>query len=385
MPVRFRIARNTMHFSHHLFLTLNAGGYSGFGAAPLYDRMALKTMWSLRVEILPLLKTLTASSFDELRETVNKLLAGKYNSVLYAVDSALWDAQGKKKNSSVCELLHKEVHSEVPITQQIFIDSWEAVRKELKSILKRGVRALKVKVGADAVADVELVGRIRQMVGDNFQIKLDANEGYNLDQAMQVGKTFKRFGVVLWEDPIYVSSWNDLHTLRKSIKLPVMLDASIKSIMDLNTAIQYEALDILNLKLTRIGGITQALRYIDICHRHGVGVSIGCSEDLGPAMASILHLSAGLDPLVGTEGIGWERLGFDCAEPRAELTDNGTVILSDVRGFGINPDWKGLEVAGRNHGFGIWDVNKIGFGFLWENGSNILSQRFRQWLSVHRN
>jgi L-alanine-DL-glutamate epimerase-like enolase superfamily enzyme len=106
------------------------------------------------------------------------------------------------------------------------------------------------------------------------------------------------------------------------------------SLADLEQAIAAEALDILNIKLTRIGGISHALAYVARCRQAGVALSIGCAEDIGPGMASILHLSAALPDLYSTEGMGYLRLGTDViATPLPVVA--GQVALPDGPGLGV--------------------------------------------------
>src|SRR5207237_8682827 len=103
-----------------------------------------------------------------------------------------------------------------------------------------------------------------------------------------------------WEEPI-AGSFADLARLRSATSLEVILDESIRTLDDLDEALAAGALDGLNVKLGRVGGITSAERFRAACASAGVAVSIGCAEDVGPAMAAILHASAAWRP-VETEG-----------------------------------------------------------------------------------
>jgi len=377
VPVDFRIATTSMAFSHHLLVFLEIDGFHGFGSAPLYNRMALKSAWDLRREVLPWVRSVKSKSIMELRELVNHQFGDRYNSILYAIDSALWDIEAKLKIVPANHLLGVSTKTSVQITSQVFIDSWDRVLTSIKKQVERGIIDIKVKIGLDHESDIAFIRKIRQHFGDDLNIKLDANRGYNLEQAIEIGPRFEKLAVSLWEEPIRWTSWDDLRLLRESVPLPVMLDESVQTLEDLENALEHEAMDILNLKLTRCGGITRALRLANICAKQGVRVSVGCSEDLGPGMASILHLSSVLDSPVGTEGIGWERIGFDCGKPRQVLI-GGEVNLSNSPGLGVQVDWDSLNCAAQELGFGVWKVDKLGFRFLIEATKNIIVSRIQK-------
>ena len=113
----------------------------------------------------------------------------------------------------------------------------------------------------------------------------------------------------------------------------MILDESVRSATDLGDAIACGAVDILNLKLSRLGGITAALEYRHRCAQAGVDVLIGCNEELGPGMAAVLHAAAAWSPFE-TEGVGWVRLGLDVATP-SPVVVNGRIELGQSAGWGL--------------------------------------------------
>jgi muconate cycloisomerase len=259
----------------------------------------------------------------------------------FAVDSALWDLQGQRTGRSVAEMLGGVQRTHIPITEQIFIGEWLESEQELRAIQRRGTTSLKVKTGFHPQHDVELVKRVQQFMGPEVEIRVDANRGYALADSLDTYHKLAAAGVLAVEEPISDKGWSALRRLRQETGLPVMLDESILTLPDLQQAIAAQALDILNVKLTRIGGISRALPYLELCQRAGVAISIGCAEDIGPGMASILQLSAAVESLYSTEGMGNLRLGADIvATPMA--VQGGSVALPSGNGLGVKllPDFQ---------------------------------------------
>jgi L-alanine-DL-glutamate epimerase-like enolase superfamily enzyme len=329
VPTDFRIARSRIRYSHHVLVRITAQDEVGWGAAPLYARAPHE----LRGVVADAVPRALAGADDDLEEARARAAAAlaAFPDVLSAVDGALWDLSGRRAGRSVASLLGASTRR-VPITEQLFVVSPERGRRELAAIRARGVSNVKVKLSGDADADLRLVAALRDAGGDDLGLRVDANRAYPLPRAIALAPRLRELGVVRWEEPIG-GSFAAVAQLRSATPLEVILDESIRTRADLEQALSAGALDVLNLKLGRVGGITSGERLRSECASAGVAVSIGCAEDLGPAMAAILHAAAAWSP-VETEGVGWMRLGVDVAEPSPEVS-GGEVELADAPGWGI--------------------------------------------------
>ena len=343
-PVDFKIARTRIIYSHHVVVTLAVDGVVGCGSGVLYrgTPWQLKMMWDgwLRDALAALDVTTLDAGWQPLLDRLGHVQPG----LTFAVDSALWDLRGKRNGQRVAEMLTEKLGSvqrtEIPITEQIFIDRWAESEDELRAMQQRGTTSLKVKTGFHPQQDVELVARVQRFMGPGVEMRVDANRGYALADSLATYQAMAAAGVLAAEEPISDKDWSVMRRFRHETKLPVMLDESILSLADLEQAIAAEALDILNVKLTRIGGISHALAYVKLCQAAGIALSIGCAEDIGPGMAAILHLSAALPALYSTEGMGYLRLGTDIiANPLPVV--GGKVTLPDAPGLGVEllPDF----------------------------------------------
>jgi L-alanine-DL-glutamate epimerase-like enolase superfamily enzyme len=242
--------------------------------------------------------------------------------------------RAKKAGKAVVDLLGGKRRPHVPITEQIFIRDWPTAEEELEGILSRGTRQIKVKIGTSPQADRKALHRVRAFVGPGVEIRVDANHAYTLAEGEPLYRALADLGVLAFEEPLSLRDWSGLQALRQRLGMVVILDESILSLDDLQAAIAQDAIDILNIKLTRVGGISQALRYAELCSQHGVEVALGCSEELGVGTAAIVHLAAALPQVHSVEGLGPERLGFDLIAEQWALTD-GMLACPESPGLGV--------------------------------------------------
>lgn len=194
-------------------------------------------------------------------------------------------------------------------TKQIFIQPVDQMAKEVNKLVNDGCTDIKLKLGRRVKDDIQLINILaRRFSKINF--KADVNCGYDLNQFIKVLEANKGF-IQTWEEPVKKNDQRFLKDLKSKYKIKIMLDESVKSINNLNHYIEEKIIDILNIKLSRIGGLSKAMEYVDICKRNKIEISIGCSEELGIGMRAINYLAKKIGNIFGVEGIGSERLGFD--------------------------------------------------------------------------
>jgi L-alanine-DL-glutamate epimerase-like enolase superfamily enzyme len=340
VPVNFRIALARILFSQHLFVQLNSNGLTGTGEGVLYRAKPHQASRLLQRVVLPWWERNCEEQVPLDWAEQARQWASISPAVAYTMDTALWDLRGRADGQSLSAMLGGVQHPQVDLTEQIFIHDWSTAEAELSAILARGTRRLKLKIGINPRADLEVVRAVWAFVGPNVELRVDANHAYSLDESESLYRQLADLGVLAFEEPLRLHDWAALRALRQRLGVPVILDESILSLNDLEAAIAGQALDILNVKLTRVGGVTLAREYIDLCQKHGIGVAIGCNEDLGISTAAIVHLAASLTDYHSVEGVGPLRLGFDVVRP-AWSVQNGALSVPKGPGIGVTlgEDW----------------------------------------------
>jgi L-alanine-DL-glutamate epimerase-like enolase superfamily enzyme len=378
VPVDFRIALTRIRFSHHILIQMRTDDATGVGEGILYRTLPHQAGALFGSLVRPALAEggMLNTGPEEQRAWLAELATAS-PALAYAVDTALWDLRGRADGRPVADLLGGTQRRHIPITEQIFIRDWATAEAELDAILSRGTRRLKVKIGVNPQADLEAVRCVRAFVGPEVEIRVDVNHAYTLAEGEPLYHTLADLGVLALEEPLRLQDWPNLRALRQRVGLPVILDESVLSLEDLRAAIAEEAIDILNIKLTRVGGISQALRYAEVCRQHGVQVAIGCTEDLGVGTAAIAHLAATLPQVHSTEGLGSIRLGFDLTAEPWNLQD-GALAVPQGPGLGMTlpADWQDRlphQVQFFDLDNGGWPLRTFSYYALWfQRASNVI-------------
>jgi muconate cycloisomerase len=139
-----------------------------------------------------------------------------------------------------------------------------------------GFRQLKVKVGIEGHDDVARLRMIRRMVGSKIDLRIDANESWTLEAAVEGIRALEQFGISAVEQPLPHALADRLGELRSKVKTPLMLDESLCSMVDAKRAAAGGWCDLFNLRLSKCGGFIPSLRLAQFASEHGLGYQLGC-------------------------------------------------------------------------------------------------------------
>ena len=255
-----------------------------------------------------------------------------------AFDIALYDIIGKYKNLPVWKLLGGTDPAVVnDIT--IGINEPEIMAAEAKKyVFEKGFKILKVKIGKDLAHDLYALNLIRETVGRDVRLRVDANQGYDVEKSLQALAEFEKIGIDAAEQFLPWWDFDGAAELKKRNKSSVrlMLDESIRTRLDAERAAKDGCADFFNIKLMKCGGLFNGAKIADIAERAGIGCMVGCMEECRISIAAGVSLVAAKKAIVEadcdsfmffvgeSDGI---RGGFD--------RDGGVFTLSDKPGLGI--------------------------------------------------
>lgn len=238
-----------------------------------------------------------------------------------ALDMAGWDLYGKLKRKQLYELWDLDT-ARAPLTDYtIGIDTMEKMVAKLK---EKPWPIYKIKVGVEH--DIEMVAELRKHT--DAVLRVDANAGWTLEQALQKIPLLKELGVELVEQPLAKDDWEGMRSLYAQSPLPLFADEACVFEGDVEKC-QHHFHGI-NIKLTKCSGITPARRMITHARELGMQVMVGCMNESSIGTAAIAQLAPLLDhvdmdgPLLLAEDIA-EGVGFE----------NGKIIYTEGPGLGI--------------------------------------------------
>lgn len=289
------ISRGIRYDSENLFLRLEKEGIQAWGeAAPGTTEGAGTTQ-----EIQQCLENFIAGGIEEqsIYALYDKAKKAKIPPCAYvALDTALWDWTAKKAGLPLYQMLgFSKPHTPTSVT--IGINPPEVVRTRVPLLLEgTTVQSLKIKLGspegieADKAMFEEVV---KSTAKYKVKLRVDANGGWDVPQAMEMMKWLAERKVDYIEQPLKEGKESDLKFLYKNRPLPIYVDESCRFAENIPSFAPY--VDGVNMKLMKCGGITEALRIIATARAHGLKTMIGCMSESSVAIAAAAAISGGID------------------------------------------------------------------------------------------
>src|SRR5579884_1913823 len=248
-----------------------------------------------------------------------------------AIENALWEAEARETGQPLWKLLggtRREIACGVSIGIQ---DSLEQLLEKIAAELAAGYQRIKVKVKPGW--DINVLEPIRERWPD-ILLSCDANSAYTLPDAAHL-RQFDAFRLLMIEQPL----WNDdilAHAcIQKTLKTSICLDESIRHARDAQAALDTGACRIINVKVGRVGGFSEAIAVHDVCRSHDVPVWCGGMLESGVVRAHNIALSTlpnfRLPGDVSASKRYWKE---DIIEPAVEVSPQGTIAISDKPGTG---------------------------------------------------
>ena len=296
MPIRqpYAIAYETVDRAENVFLRLEtAGGVSGFGcAAP--DRLVtgetpasvLEAFRGPMEEVVvgadPLLRGLLLHRLRHLR--------AENPSALAAVDMALHDLLGRAAGLPLWQILGG-VRDRMPTSVTVGILPETETVERCRHLVARGFRCLKLKGGRDPEEDAARVLRVRESVGDEVELRFDANQGFTVEEALGFVEATREADLELLEQPTPRAELEKLGRVTRGVEIPVMADESLMSLRDAFRLARHGMADMVNVKLMKVGGLTEALHVNSVARAAGLEVMVGCMDEGGLSIAAGLHFA----------------------------------------------------------------------------------------------
>jgi len=320
-----------------LLVTAHCEGINGWaecvaGENPFYSPEWIETAWPTMIEYF--VPALVGRSLAQARESVVHMNSVRgHRMAKAAVENALWDAEAKQKQQPLWKLLggaRREIACGVSIGIQ---DSIEQLLDKIAIEVAAGYRRIKVKVKPGW--DVSVLERIRSRWPD-ILLSCDANSAYRLDQVEHLRK-FDQFNLLMVEQPL----WNDdiyFHgRLQKQLNTKICLDESIRNARDAEAAVDLGACGIINIKVGRVGGFTEAKSIHDVCQSRGIPVWCGGMLESGVGRMHNVALSTlpnfRLPGDVSASKRYWKE---DIIDPEVEVSPEGMITVRDEPGTGYN-------------------------------------------------
>ncbi|MEP5569649.1 MAG: dipeptide epimerase [Halioglobus sp.] len=321
-------------------------GKIGYGSAPatmaITGRDHLSILESLKNSLLPWVKQ---QEFGDLNSLLSLLaLAPSYNvNARSALEIAVFDLAAQIENVPLVAYLGGgSMQLSTGIT--ISVGDPKTMVASARSAVERGFTSLKLKVGGNPEEDIARVTQVADVVGSTARLYLDANQAWSSDQAIAVIGALNAQGlsVDLLEQPVAASDLAGLMKVRLALDTPVMADESVFDAHDAARLIELGAADILNIKLVKSAGISDALAIADIAADAQVSCMMGCMLESSIGVSAAAHVAAARSSAIARVDLDAPMLCRQNPVVGGTLFDGPRVQLNASPGLGIN-SVQGLE------------------------------------------
>ena len=352
------------HRTAHLVEVETDEGITGWGECFGPGNIALANKFIVEKVIQPLIIGEDPTNKEYIWHKVYNLLRdsgqkGMPIQALSGVDIALWDILAKKANMPLYQLVGGKCNDQIPVygygmmlQKKSVNELIELFKEEAKQIKSKNFKAMKMKVGLGPKEDLRLVRAVRETIGDDFKLMVDANHAYNLNDALYVGRGLDELDIFWFEEPVAQEDYDGYKELKNKIKTNIAGGEAEFTKYGWNQLIKNRCIDIAQPEVCGLGGITEYMKISAMAQANFIPV-INHVWGSAISVAVNLHLLTAMPDMPGGLFPSKSMLEFDTTDKNifiTDLTEEKFSILDQVKnndgyvkpleapGIGINPD-----------------------------------------------
>ena len=352
------------HRTAHLVEVETDEGITGWGECFGPGNIALANKYIVEKVIQPLIKGDDPLNKEYIWHKVYNLLRdsgqkGMPIQALSGIDIALWDILAKKSNLPLYQLLGGKTNDKIPVygygmmlQKKTVQELCELFKNEASQIKEKNFKAMKMKIGMGPKEDLKLVSAVRDTIGSEFKLMVDANHAYNKNDALYVGKGLDEMNIYWFEEPVAPEDYDGYKELKEKLKTNIAGGEAEFTKYGWNQLLKNNCIDIAQPEVCGLGGITEYLKVSALAQSNFIPI---VNHVWGSALsvAVNLHLLTTLPDMPGGLFPTKSMLEFDTTEKNIFITDlaeekfsildqvknkNGFASPLENIGIGINPN-----------------------------------------------
>lgn len=329
----FTIATGSSSSEENTIVKVVSGDEFGIGNASPSD-VTKETRQSIEDFLSKVPKKIVGTDENEperLHQRLDSIAEGN-TAAKAAVDIAIFDLLARRCDEPLWKYLGGE-RDRMLTDMTIGIASKDITVERAVKHTRSGFKALKIKVGLDLEEDIKRVAAVRNAVGDKIELRVDANQGYSVDQAIRFCADMNTLGVVVVEQPVNAEDYKGLKKVSEASEVPVMADECVKSVLDARKVAREGIADMINIKLMKSAGICDAIMINRFAEAADMMAMVGCMGEIQVSIAAGLHFA-----------LSSMNVAFADLDSHFNIVDDPSSGLQFDDGFLIAPNKPGIGI-----------------------------------------
>lgn len=304
-------------------------GYGEGSPTPVITGETMGTMQAVIEYLSPLLIGRDIEEFEILIDIIQNSIL-KNTTAKSALEIALYDLKAKYAKLPLYQMLggiQREFETDITIS----LGEIDKMVADTQKALKLGYKILKIKVGESINRDFQRIQAIEEVINKDTILRLDANQGWSAKESVDILSKLEAKGIYpeLVEQPVKANDIKGLKYIKERVNTPILADESLFSLDDARVLLDTDSVDLLNIKLAKCGGISNALAIADIADEYGVKCMIGCMLEGPISVGAAVHLASAKSNIITMLDLDAVSLCVDNPVTGGVIFDESKLLLDD--------------------------------------------------------
>jgi L-alanine-DL-glutamate epimerase-like enolase superfamily enzyme len=342
----FVISLGLLDYAENIIVIIRTDkGITGFGECSPFMTIngeSIDTCFIVGKYLAKILNGKNPLDIEECSLAMDTVIYGN-TSIKSAFDIALYDIASQNANLPLFRFLSGDNKKILVTDYTVSIGESNKMASDAQKIKDNGFQVIKVKLGESKEKDVERIRLIREKVGTAIPIRIDANQGWNTDEAIQTLIALAPYNIQHCEEPIPRWNFMELSKVRKQSPIPIMADESCCDQHDARRLIDLAACDFFNIKLGKSSGFFKALKIIEIAEQVGIKIQVGGFLESRLGFTASAHLALTSDNIIHCDFDTPLMFVEDPVIGGITYDNKGVVTVPDTPGLGASVDENYLQ------------------------------------------